>query len=58
MAKSRDKTDEVMDSSALCEGKSGPSFLKNFCTGVEPIQCQNNSERSEVASALDEETCS
>ena len=35
MAESRDKTDEVMDSSALCEGKSGPSFFKNPCTGME-----------------------
>ena len=32
MAESRD---EVMDSTALCEGKSGPSFFKNSCTGME-----------------------
>ena len=30
-----DKSDEVMDSSALFEGKPEPVFFENSCTGME-----------------------
>ena len=43
MAESGDKTDEILDSSSLSEGKP------------DPIQCQNNPGRSVEASVLDEE---
>ena len=43
--RSRDKTDEVMDSSALCEGKSCPSFFKNSCKGMELMFTKERCDR-------------
>ena len=46
-----DKFDEILDSRLLIHGKLDPSFLENSCTGIEPIQSQNNwpfVDRSEV----------